>query len=206
MSIFSPALAVIQPQGCKALVQINHYYYYYYCCYYYYYILNVRRLRLPGRDSVLYKFFIVIITGDKHARLLQFCFAWCLRMWLQRVQKYLAYAVTRSRPFAHAVPLLQPLHWHPINFRIDFKLTLSTLTPPHTLVPTTPSRTLRSHQDTLLNVPIDTVRTATGSRAFGFCAPASVELPSSVTAVPGFNSCLQNETENSSVWPVLYPP
>ena len=37
---------------------------------------------------------------------------------LQRVQNTLARAVTGSRPFAPAAPLLQSLHWLPIKFRI----------------------------------------------------------------------------------------
>ena len=42
---------------------------------------------------------------------------------LERVQNSLARVVTRSRPPAHASSLLQSLHWLPIKFRIDFKLT-----------------------------------------------------------------------------------
>ena len=46
---------------------------------------------------------------------------------LQWVQNTLAFVVTRSRPFAHAAPLLLSLHWFPVKFRIKFKLAFLTI-------------------------------------------------------------------------------
>jgi len=40
----------------------------------------------------------------------------------QCVQQCLARVVTRSPRFSHSVPLLKPLHWLPVQFRIIFKL------------------------------------------------------------------------------------
>ena len=97
---------------------------------------------------------------------------------LQRVQNTLARVVTRARPFTHAPPLLQSLHWLPIKFRIHFKLMLLTFKtlqagqPSYLnslLAKATPSRILRSNQGPLLTIP--RVKTVTGSRAFSSCAP-----------------------------------
>lgn len=97
---------------------------------------------------------------------------------LQRVQNRLARIVTKSRPFARSAPLLRSLHWLPVQFRIQFKislLTYKTMTDGepsylnNMLVPLTPSRTLRSNQGPILSVP--RVKTKMGSRAFAFSAP-----------------------------------
>ena len=45
---------------------------------------------------------------------------------LQRVHNILACAVNGSRPFVHAAPSLQSIHWLPIKFRIKFKTALLT--------------------------------------------------------------------------------
>jgi len=97
---------------------------------------------------------------------------------LQRIQNTLARIVTGSRPYAHAPPLLQSLHWLPIKSRIVFKIglltfkTLQTKQPAYLnsmLTKAIPTRTLRSNQAPLLNVP--KTKTVTGSRAFSSCAP-----------------------------------
>ena len=82
---------------------------------------------------------------------------------LQRVQFTLARVVTGARPLAHAPPLLRPLHWLPIRFRIIFKVQLLTFTTLHLeqpsylydiLVNATPSRLLRSNQELSVHVPL----------------------------------------------------
>ena len=45
---------------------------------------------------------------------------------LQRVQNCLAHVVLRAPRFSPSLPLLKQLHWLPVNYRIQFKL--STLT------------------------------------------------------------------------------
>ena len=97
---------------------------------------------------------------------------------LQRVQNTLAHVVTGSRPFAHAAPLLQSLHWLPIKFRIKFQIALlifkilkigQSIYLHSILSKSVPNCTLRSSQGTLLVEP--RVKTVAGSRTFSICAP-----------------------------------
>ena len=131
---------------------------------------------------------------------------------LQRVQDTLARVVTRSRPFAHASPLLQSLHWLPIKHRINFKISLLTFKTLQTGQPAylnsllskaSPSRTLRSNQGPLLVVP--RVKTVTGSRAFCSCAPSLWNnLPLSlrtIDSVPRFKKHLKTH-----LFGLAYPP
>ena len=131
---------------------------------------------------------------------------------LQQIQDTLARIVTRSNPFAHAPPLLQSLHWLPIKFRIDFKVSLLTFKTLQTGQPSylhntlsiaTPSRALRSNQGLLLTVP--RVKTVTGSRAFGSCAPALWnKLPlslRSLDSIPSFRKHLKTH-----LFGLAYPP
>ena len=131
---------------------------------------------------------------------------------LQRVQDVLARVVTRSRPFSHARPLLQSLHWLPVKHRINFKINLLTFKSLRTSQPvylksllnkSAPSRTLRSNQGPLLVVP--RVKTVTGSRAFGSCAPRLWNaLPLSLRnmdSLTGFKKHLKTH-----LFRVAYPP
>ena len=97
---------------------------------------------------------------------------------LQRVQNTLARVVTKSGWRAHSLPILERLHWLPVEHRIWFKIATLTFralhqnNPPylHDLISRyTPARTLRSTDKYLLN----TRRTNTkiGSRAFSAAAP-----------------------------------
>ena len=150
--------------------------------------------RLDYCNSLLYG-----VTGGDIAR-------------LQQIQDTLARIVTRSNPFAHAPPLLESLHWLPIKFRIDFKVSLITFKTLQTGQPSylhnilsiaTPSRALRSNQGLLLTIP--RVKTVTGSRAFGFCAPTIWnKLPislRSLDSVPSFRKHLK-----TPLFRLAYPP
>ena len=87
--------------------------------------------------------------------------------------------VTKSPPFTRIVPMLRFLHWLPVRLRILFKINLLTYKTLHDkqpvylhsmLVPSLPSRSLRSNKDNSLSVP--RVKTNTGARAFHCCAPS----------------------------------
>ena len=97
---------------------------------------------------------------------------------LQRVQDTLARIVMKRHLLSHAQPLRQALHWLPVRSRINYKIQLLTFKTLHTGQPSylkdllseaTPRRSLRFNQGLMLSVP--RVKTLTGSRAFGSCAP-----------------------------------
>ena len=54
---------------------------------------------------------------------------------LQRVQNAAARVVTRSRKYDHITPILQRLHWLPIEERIKYKIVLLTLKCLHNTAP-----------------------------------------------------------------------
>ena len=106
---------------------------------------------------------------------------------LQRVQNCLARIVTKSPPRTHSAPLLQKLHWLPVNFRIQFKINLLTFKTLTTSQPaylhdmlsfSTSRRSERLSRGRLLSVP--RTKSKIGARAFSSCAPLlwnSLPLP-----------------------------
>lgn len=99
---------------------------------------------------------------------------------LQRAQNTLARVVLQQPRRTHAKPLLQTLHWLPIEQRIQYKLALLTFKARMSASPTylvsllsehktTSSMTLRSASNLTLNVP--RTRTECGKRAFRVGAP-----------------------------------
>ncbi len=76
---------------------------------------------------------------------------------LQTVQKSAAKPLTRTRKPDRIIPVLASLHWLPVCFRIDFKISrLHGLSPCYIsdlLVPYAPVRTLRSSCRGLMSVP-----------------------------------------------------
>jgi hypothetical protein len=95
---------------------------------------------------------------------------------LQRVQNIAARIVTYTPRTAHITPVLQSLHWLPVQARIDFKICLVVFKCLHgrgpeylreLLLLRHPPRDLRSVPP--LEVPIS--RSAIAERAFGFAAP-----------------------------------
>uniref|UniRef100_A0A9J8BRN4 Reverse transcriptase domain-containing protein n=1 Tax=Cyprinus carpio carpio TaxID=630221 RepID=A0A9J8BRN4_CYPCA len=98
---------------------------------------------------------------------------------LQVVQNAAARVLTRSRKYDHITPILQSLHWLPINFRISYKILLLTYKALNGLAPAyltsllpryNPSRSLRSQNSGLLIVP-RIAKSTKGGRAFSHLAP-----------------------------------
>ena len=131
---------------------------------------------------------------------------------LQCIQNQLARLVTKSPPFTRSIPLLRPLHWLPVRFRILFKINLLThktlreKQPVYLhsmLAASIPSRSLRSNNDNSLSVP--RVKTNTGARAFHSCAPSLwYNLPLSVrsaSSVATFKKYLETH-----LFDLAFPP
>uniref|UniRef100_A0AAR2LE49 Reverse transcriptase domain-containing protein n=1 Tax=Pygocentrus nattereri TaxID=42514 RepID=A0AAR2LE49_PYGNA len=98
---------------------------------------------------------------------------------LKLLQNSAARVITRTPPRKHITPVLQQLHWLPIEARINFKILTLTFKSIHNLAPpylsellhiSTPSRSLRSSSSTHLFVPSARLVTM-GNRAFSRCAP-----------------------------------
>ena len=98
---------------------------------------------------------------------------------LQRAQNTLARVVTESRSRTSSTPLLQELHWLPVDYRIRFKILsltykiLQQQQQPTYLQPLLsryiPSRSLRSGEQMQLVIP--RTNTRIGTRAFSVAAP-----------------------------------
>ena len=97
----------------------------------------------------------------------------------QLVQNAAARLLTGTNRREHITPVLQALHWLPVEFRIRFKILLLTyktingLGPSYLrddLVPYQPNRTLRSQNAGLLVVP-RVYKSTVGARAFSYQAP-----------------------------------
>jgi hypothetical protein len=98
---------------------------------------------------------------------------------LQRVQNLAARIVTRSGKYCSATSLLKTLHWLPVRYRIQYKILLLTYKCLNGVAPayltellslSTPTRTLRSSNQLLLQVPRTRLVSA-GDRAFVKAAP-----------------------------------
>ena len=98
---------------------------------------------------------------------------------LQYIQNCAARILTRTRKFDHITPILKSLHWLPVPFRIEYKVSLLTHQCLHgnapiylkeLITPQPTSRHLRSGQANLLQIPRTKLRTM-GDRAFCHAAP-----------------------------------
>ena len=109
---------------------------------------------------------------------------------LQKVQNNAARLIFRTSRSAHVTPLLDSLHWLPVDKRIHYKLSLLCFKVLEDLIPSyisdllqlyTPSRQLRSSADTRL-FRIPSFRTKSkGQRSFSYQAPVNWnQLPLSV--------------------------
>ena len=97
---------------------------------------------------------------------------------LQRAQNTLARVVTGSRSRTGSTPLLQGLHWLPVDYRIRYKISSLTYKILQQQQPTylqpllsryIPSRSLRSGEQIQLIIP--RTNTRIGTRAFSVAAP-----------------------------------
>ena len=128
---------------------------------------------------------------------------------LQRIQNSLARVVYPSvRRHHHISPILQKLHWLPINQRITYKIavlcfkTINFKQPTYLLDLLTlyqPTRTLRSSDKNLLSIP--NIKSAQGRRSFSFAAPTVWNsLPLSL------RSCSTLSSFCASLKTHLFPP
>ena len=133
---------------------------------------------------------LVLSRLDYVNALLAGCPKHCLDR-LQKVQNSAARLVLKAKKRDHVTPLLQILHWLPIEARIQYKLSLlchnffSDSSPTYIsalLSVYTPARNLRTSNDhRILSVPW--VRTKTfGERAFSLRCSQAVELSSSISS------------------------
>ena len=99
---------------------------------------------------------------------------------LQSVMNTAARLVTRTRKFDHITPVLQDLHWLPIESRSKFKILLLVYKCLYGLAPSylskrlslKPNRGLRSDDKLVLNVPTTKLKTKTyGDRCFSIAGP-----------------------------------
>ena len=116
---------------------------------------------------------------------------------LQYIQNSAARVLMRVRKHDHITPILYTLHWLPVSARIEYKILLTTYNcinghaPPYlqsllNAPKTTSTRTLRSANQFLLQVPVTKLRTM-GDRAFCSaaprlwnCLPMGLRLPQTV--------------------------
>ena len=100
---------------------------------------------------------------------------------LQRIQNIAARLICRVPPSHHITPILQNLHWLPVNTRIAYKINLLTYKSKAGLSPTylsdllyeyVPSRTLRSSSQSLLQLPRRIPSKSYGQRSFSYAAPS----------------------------------
>ena len=146
---------------------------------------------------------LVLSRLDYVNALLAGCPKHCLDR-LQKVQNSAARLVLKAKKRDHVTPLLQILHWLPIEARIQYKLSLlchnffSDSSPTYIsalLSVYTPARNLRTSNDhRILSVP--RVRTKTfGERAFSLAAPKQWNsLPASlrnITSTTSFKKALK---------------
>ena len=95
---------------------------------------------------------------------------------LQKVFNTAARIVTRTCPDAHITPVLKPLHWLPIEARLQIKILitvfkgLNNIDAPIYIKELLVSRTLRSSTKNLLKVPKSRTKTH-GDRAFSVTGP-----------------------------------
>ena len=116
---------------------------------------------------------------------------------IQKIQNNAAQLILKKSKCDHVTPLLKELHWLPVKYRIQYKLTMlafhhfdSTL-PPYlsSLCTYQPSRSLRSSTERLLKLPKTNLKTF-GEFSFGYIAPtvwnSLLADPSASPSLPTF--------------------
>ena len=127
----------------------------------------------------------------------------CIINRLQLIQNSAARLITRTKKHDHITGVLQALHWLPVEARIQYKILLLTYKALNGLAPLyleellvykNNSRSLRSSDEKLLEVPKSRLRTV-GDRSFSFAAAKSWnELPKNIrlcTSVASFKNSLK---------------
>ena len=122
---------------------------------------------------------------------------------LRRVQHAAARLISGAKKFDHITPIMQDLHWLPINYRVVFKILLLAFKALVTSKPVylndlltihTPGRELRSSSHPQLSIP-KTKFTRFGDRSFSVAAPKLWNsLPNTITCcttVPAFKTALK---------------
>ena len=145
----------------------------------FYHIRDLRRIRkhlnLPTAKTIAYS---LISSRLDYCNSLLFKISKCDLSKLQRVQNCLARVICKNSRLTPSKPILKKLHWLPISYRIEFKLStlvfksfylkepsyLSNL-----LKPVTNSRKLRSSTELSFFVP--RVKTLWGQRSFEVAGP-----------------------------------
>jgi len=98
---------------------------------------------------------------------------------LHLVQNASARVLTLSKKYDHISPILASLHWLPVKYRIQFKISLITYKPLNGLAPSylrellseyNPSCTLRSQNSRLLIIP-RLSKVSKSGRSFSYLAP-----------------------------------
>ena len=130
---------------------------------------------------------------------------------LQRLQNNLARIVCLAPARASAAPLLNRLHWLPIEQRIQYKIACVTFNVLHChtpnylndlIVPYAPPRNLRSSTSNMLSVPNILHSSAAANRALSFAAPTVWNSLSaktrSATAIDIFKRRLKTELFTST--------
>ena len=112
---------------------------------------------------------------------------------IQKIQNNDALIILKKKKREHVTLLLKELHWLPVKYRIQYKLTTlaflhfdSTLLPylSSSLCPYQPLRSLRSLTERLLKIPKTNLKTF-GERSFGDIAPTVWNsLPADLRASP----------------------
>uniref|UniRef100_A0A8C1ETF6 Reverse transcriptase domain-containing protein n=1 Tax=Cyprinus carpio carpio TaxID=630221 RepID=A0A8C1ETF6_CYPCA len=149
----------------------------------FFHLRNIAKLRnmLPVRDAEKLVHAFMTSRLDYCNALLGGCSASSINK-LQVVQNAAARVLTRSRKYDHITPILQSLHWLPINFRISYKILLLTYKALNGLAPAyltsllpryNPSRSLRSQNAGLLIVPriAKISKSTVGGRSFSYLSP-----------------------------------
>lgn len=131
---------------------------------------------------------------------------------LQRIQNSLARVVCKRSSLSPSAPLRRSLHWLPIGFRINFKISLLTYKALSIKQPTylyslltqvIPKRSLRTNKGCILSVP--RVKTKTGSRAFSVSAPVLWNcLPLSVRSAE--STAIFRKRLKTHLFDLAFPP
>ena len=146
----------------------------------YYHLRNIARVRsiIPQKTAETLVHAFITSRLDYCNALLYGLPAYAISR-LQSVQNSAARVVTRSRKYDHITPILQDLHWLPVQERIVFKILMMTWRALHGLAPDyiselvtpyVPGRRLRSANENLLVVPASRLRSF-GDRRFVHAAP-----------------------------------